>query len=193
MTQAGISCIRLFEQREHHRSTYNETQFNPKHSILLLKSTLPARNLSGRDESHQQYGLMSTDAKIKDFLKNVLTQIEEWLPKNELEKFSLVITNAHSKEVFECWEFHVQSKDAQENSDPNNPTSNKKLKRIQQEIGSVMRQISATASYLPLLDCICSFDILIHTIKDCEVPDHFPSVHTRLILWSTINYLHSKS
>lgn len=97
----------------------------------------------------------------------------EWLSKNELDKVSLVITNAHSKEVLECWEFQVQSEEAnaQENTDPNNPISNKELKRIQQEIGSVMRQISATVSYLPLLDCICSFDILIHTIKDCQLPE----------------------
>lgn len=136
---------------------------------------------------------MSTDAKIKDFLKNVLTQTEgnerkhlhsfqlhsnptpflclEWMAKNELEKVSLVITNAHSKEVLECWEFLVQNEGGQENADPNKATANKELKRIQQEIGSVMRQISATVSYLPLLDCICSFDILIHTIKDCEVPE----------------------
>lgn len=87
----------------------------------------------------------------------------------------MVITNAHSKEVLECWDFKVQCEPADgENVDPNNPsnpTSNKELKRIQQEIGSVMRQISATVSYLPLLDCICSFDVLIHTVKDCEVPE----------------------
>lgn len=165
-------------------------------SILFQRGIYPAESF----ESHQQYGLtilMSTDSKIKDFLKNVLSQTEgndnaynpfipsisccykfinyygvaEWLSKNELDKVSLVITNAHSKEVLECWEFQVQSEGAQENTDPNNPKANKELKRIQQEIGSVMRQISATVSYLPLLDCICSFDILIHTIKDCELPE----------------------
>lgn len=85
----------------------------------------------------------------------------------------MVITNAHSREVLECWDFKVQCEPSAdgENVDPNNPTSNKELKRIQQEIGSVMRQISATVSYLPLLDCICSFDILIHTVKDCELPE----------------------
>lgn len=105
------------------------------------------------------------------FIFNFFFLFSEWLSKNELDKVSLVITNAHSKEVLECWEFQVQCENAQENADPNNPTSNKELKRIQQEIGSVMRQISATVSYLPLLDCICSFDILIHTIKDCELPE----------------------
>lgn len=97
----------------------------------------------------------------------------EWLSRNELDKVSLIITNAHTKEVLECWDFNVQSepKIDGENVDPNNPTSNKELKRIQQEIGSVMRQISGTVTYLPLLDCICSFDVLIHTIKDCQVPE----------------------
>lgn len=94
------------------------------------------------------------------------------MAKNELEKVSLIITNAHTKEVLECWEFQVQAEQQNgENIDPNNPTSNKELKRIQQEIGSVMRQISATVSYLPLLDCICAFDVLIHTVKDCELPE----------------------
>lgn len=94
------------------------------------------------------------------------------MSKNELEKVSLIITNAHSKEVLERWEFQVQAEPQNgENADPNNPTSNKDLKRIQQEIGSVIRQISATVTYLPLLDCICAFDVLIHTVKECQLPE----------------------
>lgn len=100
--------------------------------------------------------------------------ITEWLSRNELEKISLIITNVHTKEVLECWEFKLQNEPSEGTDiDPNNPTSSKELKRIQMEISSVMRQISATVSYLPLLDCICSFDILIHTLKDCDVPDQW--------------------
>lgn len=36
-----------------------------------------------------------------------------------------------------------------------------------------MLQISATVTYLPLLDCICSFDVLLHTNNDCDVPDEW--------------------
>uniref|UniRef100_A0A7G3AYM0 Putative spindle assembly checkpoint protein n=2 Tax=Lutzomyia longipalpis TaxID=7200 RepID=A0A7G3AYM0_LUTLO len=36
-----------------------------------------------------------------------------------------------------------------------------------------MRQISATVSFLPLLDYICSFDILIYTHKDTEIPEQW--------------------
>lgn len=84
----------------------------------------------------------------------------------------MIISNVHTKEVLECWDFTVKSEPVEnETVDPKNPTSSKELKRIQQEIRDVMRQISATVSYLPLLDCICSFDVLIHTLKDCAVPE----------------------
>lgn len=96
----------------------------------------------------------------------------DWIGRNEVEKISLIIANVHTNETLECWDFKVQQEtNDSQNIDPKNPISNKELKRIQQEIGSVMRQISSTVSYLPLLDCICSFDILIHTLKDCEVPN----------------------
>jgi mitotic spindle assembly checkpoint protein MAD2 len=47
------------------------------------------------------------------------------------------------------------------------------LKKIQNEIGAVMRQIAATVSYLPLLENLCSFDLLIHTQKETEVPTNW--------------------
>lgn len=38
-------------------------------------------------------------------------------------------------------------------------------KKIRQEIRDVIRQITASVTFLPLLDCICAFDILIYTHK----------------------------
>lgn len=81
----------------------------------------------------------------------------------------MIITDAHTKETLECWDFQVQCEDTTENQE--NINNNKDLKRIQMEIGSVMRQISATVSYLPLLDNICSFDILLQTKATTEVPE----------------------
>lgn len=120
---------------------------------------------------------MSKNNKICEFLEQVLRQTETWMSRNELDKISLIIANVHTKETLECWDFKVQqdpdaASTAGDSIKPDvEPTSNKELKRIQQEIGSVMRQISATVSYLPLIDCVCSFDIHIHTLKDCEVPE----------------------
>ncbi|XP_068149375.1 mitotic spindle assembly checkpoint protein MAD2A [Drosophila tropicalis] len=141
-------------------------------SILFQRGIYPAENFS----TSQQYGLtilMSKDEKIITFLQNVLTQTEEWLSKNMTNKISMVITNAHTKEVLECWEFKMQAElgDGKDSSgDLMKTTSSKELARIQNEIRDVMRQISATVSYLPLLDCICAFDVMIHTLENTEIP-----------------------
>ncbi|TMW43626.1 hypothetical protein DOY81_011297 [Sarcophaga bullata] len=115
---------------------------------------------------------MSKDPKIEEFLQKVLEQTEEWLAKNMINKVSMVITNAHTKEVLECWDFKMNAELGDgETNDPNKLTSSKELKRIQNEIRDVMRQISATVTYLPLLDCICTFDVMIHTLQTCDIPE----------------------
>ncbi|XP_023164068.1 mitotic spindle assembly checkpoint protein MAD2A [Drosophila hydei] len=141
-------------------------------SILFQRGIYPAENF----DNTQQYGLtilMSKDPKITTFLQNVLKQTEEWLSKNMINKISMVITNAHTKEVLECWDFKMQAELGDGDSDgkdPSKQTSSKQLSRIQNEIRDVMRQISATVSYLPLLDCICTFDVMIHTLQNTEIP-----------------------
>ncbi|XP_030570644.1 mitotic spindle assembly checkpoint protein MAD2A [Drosophila novamexicana] len=139
-------------------------------SILFQRGIYPAENFGNT----QQYGLtilMSKDPKITTFLQNVLKQTEEWLSKNMINKISMVITNAHTKEVLECWDFKMQAEAGDgESNDPTKQTSSKQLSRIQNEIRDVMRQISATVSYLPLLDCICTFDVMIHTLQNTEIP-----------------------
>lgn len=100
------------------------------------------------------------------------------MSKSQVEKFSLIVSNVHTKEVLECWDFKVDSEPSDQNQDPNqidpnNPTSSKELKKIQGEIGAVMRQIAATVSYLPLLECVCSFDLLIHTLKETDIPENW--------------------
>jgi len=110
----------------------------------------------------------------------------------------MIISNVHTKEVLECWDFKVDPEPADQNSDPNqldpnNPTSSKELKKVQSEIGAVMRQIAATISYLPLLDCLCSFDLLIHTLKDCEVPEQWNETENVTIKNSQVVHLKSFS
>nr|XP_019564943.1 mitotic spindle assembly checkpoint protein MAD2A-like [Aedes albopictus] len=140
-------------------------------SILFQRGIYPPEQFT----SVQQYGLtilMSKDEKIIAFLQNVLCQVQDWLARNEVEKISMVITNVHTKEVLECWDFKVQNEPGDgPKIDPVNPTSSKELKKIQAEIRDVMRQIAATISYLPLIEYICTFDVLIHTLKNTDVPE----------------------
>ena len=81
----------------------------------------------------------------------------------------VVLASVETKETLERWEFKVEYET--DNEDKENKTGNfkdkteKDEKKIKQEIREVIRQITASVTFLPLLDCICSFDVLIYTEK----------------------------
>ncbi|KAH0568748.1 mitotic spindle assembly checkpoint protein MAD2A [Cotesia glomerata] len=143
-------------------------------SILYQRGIYPPETF----EPAEQFGmfiLMSTDDKIKTFLDTVLSQVEEWLLQRKVQQVTLVITNVNTKEVLEKWDFKVDYEGKVESTDGNNPSAlpevgTKDVPSIQKEIREVIRQITGTVSFLPLLDCLCSFDILTYTVPDCGIP-----------------------
>ena len=50
------------------------------------------------------------------------------------------------------------------------PPKQKSEKEIQSEIQAIIRQITASVTFLPLLDERCSFDLLVYTDAEAEVP-----------------------
>lgn len=48
--------------------------------------------------------------------------------------------------------------------------SNKPEKEISNEIQAILRQITASVSFLPLIESQCTFEMLMYTDKDAEVP-----------------------
>ena len=119
----------------------------------------------------QEYGLtilVSSDDKVNTFLKSVLSQIKDWLEARQVHKLVVVLANVETKETLERWEFNVEyeTDDNKENTTGNfRDKTDKDEKKIRQEIREVIRQITASVTFLPLLDCICSFDVLIYTEK----------------------------
>lgn len=139
-------------------------------TILSQRGIYPAEDF----EKVQQYGstiLLSKNSKIEEFLQKVLNQIEIFLNHNELEKVSMVIVNARTKENLECWEFNINVSGDVSGANKENFYNTKDFKSIQLEMDSVMRQISASVCYLPILRIICSFDVLLHTKETSEQPE----------------------
>ncbi|KAG8227721.1 hypothetical protein J437_LFUL008003 [Ladona fulva] len=138
-------------------------------SILFQRGIYPSETFN----PVEKYGLtilVSSDEGIKHFLNSVLSQIKEWLVEKKVQKLTMVITNVNTKEVLERWDFSVKY-EGKKPTDGGPEVGNKPLKEIQKEIQDVIRQITATVTFLPLLDCVCSFDVLIHTLDDVIVPD----------------------
>jgi len=136
-------------------------------SILYQRGIYPPESFTRK----QEYGLtllVSTDDAVNKFLGDVLGQIQEWLVMRKVKKLVVVVNSVESKEVLERWEFKVENETKEDGKVVEEAVKDEK--KIKGEIRDVIRQITASVTFLPLLDCLCSFDILIYTHSDTEVP-----------------------
>ena len=111
-----------------------------------------------------------------------------WLMQSALQSLVIVITGVTSKEVLERWTFNIEN-------DENTNTSNgggthastsgrapsKPEKEIMGEIQAIIRQITASVTFLPLLEEPCTFDLLVYTKSDSEVPSQWEESDPRYI------------
>lgn len=162
----NLKCNSFSEVRIDQSTTISDFGIN---SILFQRGIYPPEQF----KPIENYGLtilMSQDNKIREFLSTTLTQLNAWLVERIVNKVALVITNVKTLEVLERWDFNVEYEgDAKDNSQ----TSDKPVKQIRNEIRDVLKQIASSVSYLPLLDCLCSFDIQIYTKDNVNLPDQW--------------------
>ncbi|PXF43715.1 Mitotic spindle assembly checkpoint protein MAD2A [Gracilariopsis chorda] len=139
-------------------------------TLLFLRGVYPPDTF----KHAQKYGVtvyLSTDQKVQAYLQTVLTQMRTWLHNSALRRLVVIIASAATRNVLERWAFDVNlSEHHQTTPTASNPTSQKDPQRIMSEIQAIIRQISATVTFLPLLDEACSFDILIYTDKAVQTP-----------------------
>jgi len=145
-----------------------------------------------------KYGLTvltTTDEGLLRYLQNVQRQVSQWLLQGNVQRLVVVVQGADTEETLERWQFNVSVEDEDnnsgsgsgENATPNNnndddeaddnnnsktKTAKKKsLKDIHNEIQAIIRQITASVTFLPLLQEPCTFDLLVYTDKTLAVPE----------------------
>ncbi|XP_045026683.1 cytochrome c oxidase assembly protein COX15 homolog [Daphnia magna] len=134
-------------------------------SILYQRGVFPEESFIPT----QHYGLtmyMSKMPEIKKYTDEILPHLKKWLTEGKIKKLVLALCDVNSKEPLECWEFRILAEETPTGEIKQQGT--KPLKDIQQEIRNVLRQITACVTFLPLLDCVCSFDLQVHTKKDTQ-------------------------
>ncbi|KAK4935004.1 Mitotic spindle checkpoint component mad2 [Elasticomyces elasticus] len=127
---------------------------------------------------------ISQDDGVKAYIKKIMSQLDRWMKHSKISKLVIVISSKETGEPVERWQFDVQifgkgasgktSKKAadKENTEPT-PTeapAEKTESEIQQEIQAVFRQITASVTFLPMLDGDCTFNVLVYADVDSEVP-----------------------
>ncbi|MBN3303294.1 mitotic spindle assembly checkpoint protein MAD2A [Amia ocellicauda] len=146
-------------------------------SILYQRGVYPPESFT----RVTQYDLslhMTTDPQLKSYLSSVVAQLKEWLFDCTVQKIVIVLTCLETNEVLERWQFDIEcDKTAKDSSCPRE----KSIKSIQKEIQSIFRQITATVTFLPVLETACAFDILIYTDKDLAVPEKWEESGPQMI------------
>lgn len=125
-----------------------------------------------------KYGLTvltSSDDGLLRYLNNVMMQVEQWLSSGDVQRLVVVVSGVDSGETLERWQFNVSLEGGNENienSMPNGASApqQKTMKEIHGEIQAIIRQITASVTFLPLLNEPCSFDLLVYTKKDAVAP-----------------------
>ncbi|KAF1917617.1 DNA-binding protein [Ampelomyces quisqualis] len=152
-------------------------------TILFQRGVYPAEDFS----AVKKYGLtmmVTADDQVRAYIKKIMSQLKEWMYGSKISKLVVVITSKESGEHVERWQFDVQifGKNAKsktsnkstdnENSAPdaNDAPEEKSETEIQAEIQSIFRQITASVTFLPMLDGNCTFNVLVYADADSEVP-----------------------
>lgn len=122
--------------------------------------------------------LIAIDEDIKSYIDKFLTQIKKWVYGTTLQKLVLVIMDKVTGQSVERWEFNLEifnNNDSNDNNemmiDSNDNTNGqadkllttKSKDLIKKEIQAIIRQITSSTTYLPVLDGEFTFNILVYT------------------------------
>jgi len=135
-------------------------------SILYQRGIYPPETFK-RVNKYGLAMLVTADEGLSAYLNNVLTQLTDWLTQGTVQKLVIVVAGQDSGETLERWVFDVQADKA---AVAEGKPADKSEKEVMSEIQAIMRQITASVTFLPLLDEACSFDLLVYTDNDVQVP-----------------------
>ncbi|PSN72379.1 putative mitotic spindle checkpoint protein [Corynespora cassiicola Philippines] len=153
-------------------------------TILFQRGVYPAEDFT----AVKKYGLtmmVTADDQVKAYIKKIMSQLKEWMYGGKISKLVVVITSKETGEHVERWQFDVQifgkgakGKSSKKSTDKENAAAadtsdaseEKTEAEIQAEIQSIFRQITASVTFLPMLDGNCTFNVLVYADADSDVP-----------------------
>ncbi|KAH6587569.1 hypothetical protein BASA61_006295 [Batrachochytrium salamandrivorans] len=156
-------------------------------NILYQRGLYPPESFS----TVKKYGLhllIATDSAIKAYLDQIMAQLQRWIAAKTINKLIMVISSKATGDILERWQFDVNlhtpvsmSSTAATTTASTPSVSENSDKKTHAEIAAIMRQITASVSFLPMLNDPCTFNILVYTDKNALVPDTWVDSDPKLI------------
>ena len=156
----------------------SEFFFYATNSVLYQRGIYPQDDF----EMMKKYGLailVSKDPQLKEYLTKIMGQVEKWLMEGDIQQLVIVITGIETKQVLERWVFNIETDKSA--LLPNAIPREKSVKEIKGEIAGIIRQITASVTFLPYFEERCSFDILVYTDEQTQVPHLWETSDAKLI------------
>lgn len=176
----------------------SEFFFTAINSILYQRGIYQPETFK-RESKYGLTVLTTTDEGLLAYLDQVMGQMETWLLEGDVQRLVVVVSGVDSGETLERWQFNVSVEDDEnemaaaevgdENAiqnvstvDSDKSKKKKSVKEIHNEIQAIIRQITASVTFLPLLNEPCSFDLLVYTNKAAVVPKKWEDSDPRYIM-----------
>jgi mitotic spindle assembly checkpoint protein MAD2 len=148
-------------------------------ALSLVRAGIYMPETFKRETKYGLTCLTTTDKGLLNYLQTVQEQVTEWLQTGEIQRLVLVVNGVDTMETLERWQFNVIVDDESSTGENKIPNENdkeplaaggKSIKDIHNEIQAIIRQITASVTFLPLLQEPCTFDLLVYTAKDVKAP-----------------------
>ncbi|KAG5477306.1 hypothetical protein LSCM4_04524 [Leishmania orientalis] len=137
-------------------------------NILYQRGVYPPEDF----QQVKKFGLplmISTDADLNAYLAELLQQIASWIAHGTCRRLVLLITDVQSERTLERWEISIEAEPAASSSHLRGG-GRKSEEEVRCEIQAVMRQITASVSFLPVIAQPCAFDLLVYTSVNAQLP-----------------------
>ncbi|AGO11302.1 AaceriACR043Wp [[Ashbya] aceris (nom. inval.)] len=137
-------------------------------SILYQRAVYPPEDFT-TVKKYDLNLLKTHDEELKEYIRKILLQVHRWLLGGKCNKLVLVILDKDEGEVLERWEFNVQPS---ERATQEAAIDSADLEETQKQIRALIRQITASVTFLPELanEGNYTFNVLAYTDANANVP-----------------------
>ncbi|KAJ1915765.1 Mitotic spindle checkpoint component mad2 [Mycoemilia scoparia] len=157
--------------------------------ILFLRGIYPEEDFK-RTQVRGLNTQVTTDMQLIEYLKKILDQVRMWLNQEKLSRLVLTINSRETRETLERWQFNIElEENYKENKTAAARNENgeqeeegaaaaaeisvektKTESEINRELRDIIKQIVSTVTFMPTLVEKCTFNVLVYTENDVEVP-----------------------
>lgn len=151
-------------------------------SILYQRGIYPEEDFS-RVKKYDLFLMKTTDDELKSYIRKILVQVHKWMSGGKCNKVVICIIDKENGVVVERWAFDIIKLSEANEKETENTNSNANAsdtleslsavnEETQQQIRALIRQITASVTFLPELvgEGNYTFNVLAYTDAFAKVP-----------------------